>query len=180
MPGRPKPKTLWKHWDIVEKKIREEMDWLESNIETFTEKERNAPKGCRECFMRRISILIVSGQVEAKEITKTPPLKSFWLNKKSATRSGTKMHHGGDWHRETMAKIENHFLTLGSKVVREPDVSGGRADLAVLKKNESTLYIEVGTISFFKLWLNLERKRIRSFKYLIVPNDDKLIEFTCN
>jgi len=65
-------------------------------------------------------------------------------------------------------------------VVREPDIYGGRADLRVFKKGKPTLYIEVGTTSFFKLWLNLERKRVRKFKYLIVPNDEKLIEFTCS
>ena len=144
MPSLPKPKTLWKYWDTVEKKIKEEIIWLQTNIDTFSNKERTAPTGCRECFMRRIAILIVSGQVKVKEITRTP------------------------------------FLSLGFKVVREPDVSGGRADLGVFKKGKPTLYIEVGTTSFFKLWLNLARKRIKNFTYLIVPNDDKLIEFTCS
>jgi len=175
----PKPKTLWKHWDTVEKKIQEEMDWLESNINTFSNEEKTAPKGCRECFLRRIAILIVSGQVKAKEITKNPPLKSFWLNKKLNRTNRLKKRHGSDWHKETMDKIENHFLSLGFNVVREPDISGGRADLGVFKKGKPNLYIEVGTTSFFKLWLNLARKRVLNFTYLIVPNDDKLIEFTC-
>lgn len=179
MPSLPKPKTLWKHWDIVEKKIKEEMIWLQNDIDTFLDKEITAPKGYRECFMRRIAILIVSEQVKAKEITKTPILKSFWINKKSNKKIRSKMHHGSDWHKETMARIENHFLSLGFKVVREPDVFGGRADLGVFKKGKPTLYIEVGTTSFFKLWLNLARKRKQKFIYLIVPNDDKLIEFTC-
>jgi len=180
MPSSPKPKTLWRHWDIVEKKIKEEMVWLENNIDTFLDKERTAPTGCRECFMRRIAILIVSGQVEAKEITKIPPLESFWINKKVKKKNKPTKRHGSDWHYETMDKIENHFLSLGFKVIREPDVAGGRADLGVFKKGKPNLYIEVGTVSFFKLWLNLERKRLQNFTYLIVPNNDKLIEFTCN
>ncbi len=89
------------------------------------------------------------------------------------------MHHGSDWHKETMTKIENHFLALGFKVGREPDIFGGRADLGISKKGKPTLYIEVGTTSFFKLWLNLIRKRKQKFIHLIVPNDNKLIEFTC-
>lgn len=180
MSSLPKPKTLWKHWDMVEKKIKEEMIWLRNNIDTFSDKERTAPTGCRECFMRRIAILIVSGQVKAKEITKTPILESFWTDKRFSEKNRSKIHYGrSDWHKETMVRIENHFLSLGFKVVREPDVSGGRADLGVFKKGKPTLYIEVGTTSFFKLWLNLERKRMRKFIYLIVSNDDKLIEFTC-
>lgn len=180
MASLPKPKTIWKHWDIVEKKIREETDWLQNNIDTFSDEERTAPKGCRECFMRRIAILIVSGQIQAKEITKTPSLKSFWTNNKNFNKnSAVRMHHGGDWHKETMIKIRNHFLTLGFKVGIEPNIFGGRADLGVFKKGKPVLYIEVGTTSIFKLWLNLARKRKQSFKYLIVPNDNKLIEFTC-
>jgi len=73
----PKPKTLWKHWYMVEKKIEKEINWLENSIYTFSKEEKAAPKGCRECFLRRIAILTVSGEVKATEITKFPPLKSF-------------------------------------------------------------------------------------------------------
>lgn len=180
MPSQPKPKTLWRHWDIVEKKIKEEMIWLENNIDTFLDEERTAPKGCRECFMRRIAILIISGQVKTTEITKSLPLKSFWINKKVKRKNRPKKRHGSDWHQEMMNKIENHFLSLGFKIVREPEIYGGRADLGVFKKNKPPLYIEVGTTSLYKLWLNLARKRKQNFKYSIVPNDDKLIEFTCS
>ena len=61
--------------------------------------------------------------------------------------------------------------------MREPDVYGGRADLGVFKKGKPNLYIEVGTTSLYKLWLNLARKSLQKFTYLIVPDDDKLIEF---
>lgn len=167
-----KPNTLWRHWDVIEKKIKEEMDWLASTIDTFLQEETNAPAGCRLCFLRRIAILIVSGQIKAHQITKEAPLKSFWLNKK---RPKKKIYHGSDWHRETMEQIENHFLSLKYKVIREPDLNHGRADLGAFKKGAPDLYIEIGTTSFFKLWLNLET--MRHFIYLIVPNDDKLIEF---
>jgi len=174
----PKPKTLWKHWDIVEKKIKEEMDWLRLSIDAFLTKETSAPIGCRECFLRRIAILIVSGKVKAKEITKASSLKSFWIDKKAKKKNGVKKRHGSDWHQETMDKIENHFLYLGYEVLREPDLNQGRADLCIYKKGEPDLLIEVGTTSFFKLWRSLAT--MRHFIYLIVPNDDKLIEFTCS
>jgi len=133
MPTQPKPKTLWKHWDTVEKKIKEEMIWLENNIETFS----------------NIAILIVSGQVKATEITKTPPLKSFWINKKVKKKNRAQKRHGSDWHKEMMAKIENHFLRLGYEIVCEPDLNQGRAGLGVYKKGKKDLFIEVGTTSFF-------------------------------
>lgn len=172
-----KSKSLpWKHWDIVEKKIKEEMDWLRGAIDTFLNEEKSAPMGCRECFLRRIAILIVSGRVKAKEITKSPGLENFWIDKDKTNRKNRKkIHHGSDWHRETMEKIENHFLRLGYKVILEPNLHQGRADLGVYKKGEPDLLIEVGTTSFFKLWLNL--KTMRHSVYLIVSNDDKLIEF---
>lgn len=177
----PKSKILllWKYWDTVEKKIKEEMDWLRTNVDTFLKEETSAPMGCRECFLRKIAILIVSGQIKATQITKVPLLKSFWINKRKTYKgNGKKISHGSDWHRETMEKIENHFLRLGYKVVREPDLHHGRADLGIYKKGEKDLLIEVGTTSFFKLWINLEQ--MKGSTYLVIPNDDKLIEFVCN
>ncbi len=85
------------------------------------------------------------------------------------------MHHGGEWHQETMAKIEKHFIYSGCKVEREPTIRWGRADLGVYKNGSLNLYIEVGTVSLFKLWMNLSL--VKDCVYLIVPNDDKLIEF---
>lgn len=176
MSSQIKPKTLWKHWDTVEKKIKEEMIWLRNTIDTFLQEEKNAPVGCRECFLRKIAILIVSGRVKASQITKNPPLKSFWLDIKNKNKKGKKIYHGSDWHRETMKRIENHFIYLGYEVLQEPDLNQGRADLGVYKNGEKDLYIEVGTTSFFKLWRNLET--MKHCTYLIVPNDNKLIEFT--
>ena len=97
MSSLPKPKTLWRHWDIVEKKIREEMDWLDKNIDTFFKEEKGAPAGCRECFLRRIAILIVSEQVKAKEITKSPLLKSFWINKKVKKKNKAQKQSNATW-----------------------------------------------------------------------------------
>jgi len=57
--------------------------------------------------------------------------------------------------------------SLGFDVVREPTLHQGRADLGVYKKGTPDLFIEVGTTSLR-----------RNFIYLIVPNDEKLIEFT--
>ena len=174
----PSPPKTWVYWYTVEGKIKKEMDWLRGIVGTYLKEEKLAQMGCRECFMRKIAILIISGKVEAREITKSPSLKSFWLNKRLNIKNLSKQHHGSDWHKETMRKIENHFLSLGYEVIREPTLHQGRADLGVYKKGAPDLFVEVGTTSFFKLWINLETRH--NFIYLIVPNDDTLIEFVVN
>lgn len=166
-------------WNEVEKAIIKEMDWLRQVIDTFSEKED--PIGgtpgvhyCRECLIRRIAILILSGKIKAKQINRKAPLNSLWLGKKR-NKKGVKTH-GTEWHSQTMNQIEDHFIKQGHEVVREPNLHWGRADLGAHKKGRPSIFIEVGTTSFSKLWLNLATKGI--FVYLIVPDDDKIIEFT--
>lgn len=167
---------IWQHWQFVEDRIKKETHWLEQAIPTFLQKETVAPKGCRDCFMRRIALLIISGKVVARDISRSPKLKDFWLDSKTDSKKGNpKISHGSDWHRKMMERIENHFLHLGFDVEREPIMHQGRADLGVYKDNTPTLYIEIGTTSFYKLWLNLAVKD--KFVYLIVPDDNRLIEF---
>jgi hypothetical protein len=161
-------------WHVVEGKIKKEEDWLRSSITTFSSKESYEPKTCRECLIRNIAILIVSGEVNAKEIKKESSLNSFWFDKKLSKEK--RIYHSKEWQKRKMEKIENHFIYQEYKVFREPNLNWGRADLKIIKKNNLPLYIEVGTTSFFKLWINL--KRMDNFIYLIVPNDDKLIEFS--
>lgn len=60
-------------------------------------------------------------------------------------------------------------------MVREPNLYWGRADLGVYKKRRHALFIEVGTVSLLKLFINL--RSMRNFIYLVMPNDEKLIEF---
>lgn len=143
----------------------------------ISDEEKYAPVTCRQCLMRKIAILIVSGKVKATEITKRPPLKSFWKikNKTNRKKNRPKIQHGEAWHSKTMEQIEDFFLRQGYKVIREPILHWGRADLGIFKKNKQDLYIEVETTSFFKLWMNL--RIMENFTFLIVPNDDKLIEF---
>ncbi len=166
-------------WQETEHRIYQEILWLRSAIETFFNEERSDILDCKECILRKIAILIVSGEIHAKEIVKKPPLKSFWratpLRKSHSLRQRSKMRHGGEWHRDTMEKIEQHFLAQGYQVEREPNIHWGRADLGVYKKGVQALYIEVGTTSLLKLLINLTA--MRDFTYLIVPNDDKLVEF---
>lgn len=160
-------------WDKVEKKIKEEMDWLDKSIETmFGASRKNDPITCKRCLLRSIAVLIVTGSVKATEINKKEPSKGFWLTKKKIKKGLT---HGGDWHRQTIAQVEDHFIKQGYQMVREPNFHWGRADLGAYKKDKADIIIEIGTTSFFKLWMNLQV--MRNCTYLIIPNDDKIIEF---
>ena len=160
-------------WQEIESKIQVEISWLKEKLETFLEIQHGVPVSCKDCILRNIATLIVSGRVQASEIKKGSPLKSFWGgNSQSFLR---KIHHGSDWHREKMEEIEAHFLSLGYEVLREPALDYGRADLGIYSKNTPDLFVEVGTISLFKLWKNLET--MENVILLIVPNNEELIEF---
>jgi len=168
-------------WHVVEKQILKEMEWLRTVIDPAPfNNETYAPISCQGCLLRKIAVLIVNGKAKVKEINRTPTLKSFWSDVKrhQKQKKRPKIIHGAEWHNTTMEKIENHFLYQKYDVEREPNLHWGRADLGVYKNGEKDLYIEVGTTSFFKLLTNLNM--MRNCIYLIVPDDNKLIEFTCN
>ncbi len=177
MTNPPSSNNKFFGWLEAEKIIRDEIIWLRNKIETYMADEKNAPITCKECLLRNIAVLVASGKVTATEIKKDVNLKSFWLEN-NLGNGKIKVSHGSDWHRETIEKIENHFLFQGFDVVREPNLHQGRADLGIYKNGEQDLYIEVGTTSLFKLWRNLEK--MKNIIYLIVPNDINLIEFICN
>lgn len=164
-------------WRKIEHLIAEEMEWLERSVQTFFKetKDTAGKPVCKSCTLRKIALLIVYGDVEASEIVKDSHLKDFWLSLPQNHSGRIEIHHGGDWHRETMTKIENHFLALGFDVVREPNLHSGRADLGVYKEGVPPLFIEVGTTTLFKLAVNLSG--MSDFVYLIVPADEKLLEF---
>lgn len=66
-------------WHEVEAQIQKEINWLRESIETFSAEEKYSPINCRECLMRRIAVLIVSGVVKTTEIYKSSELKvSGW------------------------------------------------------------------------------------------------------
>lgn len=139
------PKSL--PWDVVEKAIIKEIDWLKENIETFRDKEESV---CYGCILRRIAILIVSGKIKAKDIKSK---NCLWGEKKSISIGKS---HGKEWHSEMMSLIMGYFELEGYRVAMEPNLNKGRADLGVYKTGERNLFIEVGTISLSKLLFNLE------------------------
>ena len=85
--------------------------------------------------------------------------------------------HGGEWHRKMMSTLTEYFENQGFEVIPEPFLNKGRADLGVYKDGLKDLFIEIGTISAYKLWCNLQM--LTNSKILLVPDEDHAIEFTC-
>lgn len=118
---------------------------------------------------RLIAILIVSGQIRATEISSS----FLWGDNDN---NFEKVHkHGKEWHSNMMNNIDNYFKKQGYDITTEPQLHHGRADLGVFKKDKKDMYVEVGTTSIYKLCLNLYF--MKDFVILIVPKDNKLIEF---
>lgn len=164
-------------WDKVERQIYKEVEWLRNAIDIFSTAAASDPVAhCNDCMLRNIAILIISGNVKAREIKKLPTLPSFWLLPNNiAGPERPEMRHGKEWHRNTMGAVEKYFLYKKYTVTREPNLYWGRADLGIYKSGEKDLLVEIGTTSLFKLWINLEV--MENFDYLIIPRDNKLIEF---
>lgn len=160
-------------WKEVETRIRDEMVWLNRAIATFGPETRDTSGNtvCKRCVLRDIALMIIHGDVEAREIANDNG--SFW--KAATPSSGRGIFHGKEWHSNLMMTIESHFHALGFSVEREPHLIYGRADLGVFKDGSAPLFIEVGTTSLYKIKMNLQK--MRNLVYLIVPSERKLIEF---
>ncbi len=153
-------------WDVVEKAIRDEFIWLKNTIVPSPyEKDY-----CTHCIYRQIAILIVSGKVTMKNITSKN--NALWAGKEMTIKKS----HGADWHFNMMKKIGGHFQSLGFEVEVEPTLTHGRADLGVYKKEENNLFVEVGTVSPFKLLVNL--RTMINTKILLAPQEDHVVEFS--
>ncbi len=174
--SRSKNRRPYPLWHEVEQKIREEMFWLKNSIPTFRDEKPSEVIKCTNCLLRSLAMMIVTGEIRANEIIKKPPLTSFWndLPPHHKQKKRPPIKHGQKWHRDMMTKIENHFLHDGFRVVREPEVNGGMADLGIYKRGHKDMVVEIGTTSYLKLLLNL--MRTKNVVYTIVPDDDRIIE----
>jgi len=162
-------------WHIVEEAINREIEWLQRVIEqTFIDKV----PGCDECryTFRKIALLIITGRIKAKEFIAREE-HDLWddLTQKRGIKKSAR--HGGSWHRRMMDVITEYFENQGFEVIPEPFLSKGRADLGIYKDGYTDLLVEVGTISAYKLWWNLQM--LTNSKILLVPDEKRVIEFTC-
>lgn len=74
-----------------------------------------------------------------------------------------------------MDVASSYFSSLGYQINMEPFLHYGRADLGIFMKQHKPLYVEIDTVSLFKLWYNLSVMKNATF--LIIPSEDKAIEF---
>lgn len=168
---KEKSKTPSLPWHLIEDLINKEINWLKNNISIFSisNDKENPILNCDECIFRKLAILIVSGEIEAIEVkSKNNNLWPVKINK------GNKIYHGKYWHRKMMNTILAYFKTQKYKVELEPFLNYGRADLGIYQNLTKNIYVEVGTISLYKLWYNLSTMKNTTF--LIVSSEEKIIE----
>lgn len=156
-------------WDEAEKAINKEIKWLKETILEYPHKDKIFYY-CNDCIFRRLAILIISGNVKAKDIKSSICLwgeeKSFPVGKP----------HGKEWHAHMMGLISTYFKSNGYDITVEPNLNKGRADLGIYKNGERNLFIEVGTISLSKLLFNLES--MEGSDLLLVVDNKRAVEFS--
>lgn len=168
-------------WHIVEAQINKEIDWLKKNIPTrgkmiADDVYNNQYSKCENCdfYYRKIALLIIQGKIKAREIN-AKGIKDLWGGLITKADILKKEKHGGEWHRSMMGVLEKYFSSQGYEVTLEPHLNNGRADLGIFKGREKNLYIEIDTVSIYKLWVNLQT--MKECKFLVVPSEKKVIEF---
>jgi len=169
------PKTP--QWHIIERVISKEINWLKNNIPVLPESYKKSPSllNCDDCLLRKIAILVVSGKIKAIELERKNSRKDLWNNLTTKENLQKISRHGEYWHSKMMDVILNYFKDRGNKVISEPILNYGRADLGVVIRPNRVLYIEVDTVSLFKLWYNLSIMKNATF--LIIPSEKYAIEF---
>lgn len=168
-----KPVNMEKQWDIVEGFVSKELDWLKRDISIMPSKFEKKPSPlleCDDCIFRKIAILITTGKIIVNKLEYENNY-FFWDASDSEYKN---FYHGKDWHRKTMSILCDFFKKRGYEVKIEPITNYGRADLGINLNNKS-LYIEIGTISLFKLWYNLVT--MGNAVFLLIPNEKYILEF---
>lgn len=171
---RIKKKQIHTDWHTIEKIITQEIIWLRKNILALPEgyNKTPLPLKCNNCILRKIAILIVSEQVRAREIQATN--KDLWNGLTFKSKLNKINRHGKEWHRRMMDIIYEYFKKQGYQVEIEPVLNYGRADLGVYLNSQRSIYIEIGTVSLYKLWYNLSS--MKNVIFLIIPSCNKVIE----
>ena len=163
-------------WNAIENIINEEILWLKNNIPVLPESYKENPPFLKydEIIMRKIAILIASGRIKAVEFI-AENNKDLWDNHIEKSDFNKISHHGQEWHKRMMDVIYDYFKTQGGKIITEPSLDYGRADLGIYLKPNKSIYVEVDTVSLFKLWYNFVT--MKNVIFLIIPSENKLLEF---
>jgi len=164
-------------WADVEVAVEKEMLWLEKNISVLPEEYKSGHHfiKCHECLYRKIAILIVGGRLRATEFFSKS--KNIIKETSDIKLSSFTISHGQEWHKRMMAKTSFYFQEIGCRIVVEPILNYGRADLGIIKLDKKLpIYIEIGTVSIFKLWYNF--LTMKNCTFLLIPDEKHIIEFT--
>jgi len=163
-------------WNAVENIINKEILWLKNNIPILPEAYKRNPPFLKydDTILRKIAILIVSGRVTAVEFI-AENNKDLWDNYARNSNFKKISHHGQEWHKKMMDVIYAYFKNQDGRIIMEPSLNYGRADLGIYFKPNKNIYVEVDTVSLFKLWYNLST--MKNVTFLIIPSENKVIEF---
>jgi len=119
-------------------------------------------------LLRKLATLIVGGKIRAIKLNN--------FNLKNNSKEIPKISkHGKEWHQEVISIINKSLSSKNYKTSIEPILAQGRADLVAKpqKSNSKTIYVEVGSVSFYKLWYNLST--LQGINLLIITNENKVI-----
>ncbi|MCK4781469.1 phage integrase N-terminal SAM-like domain-containing protein [Candidatus Parcubacteria bacterium] len=166
-------------WNVVESIIEEEINWLKNNISVLPERyKKNFLLLSDALILRKIAILIVNGRIRATEFNSEK--NNLWNNCRKKSKLNKINRHGKEWHKKMMNVVYEYFKLKNYKVAIEPTLNYGRADLGIYSNSKRTslkevLYIEIGTVSLYKLWYNLSS--MKNVTFLIIPSKKYAIEF---
>jgi len=164
-------------WHIIENIINKEITWLKDNIPILPEGYKQTPLAISDDFLlRKIAILIVGGRITATEFRAEK--NDLWDNLTKEKDLKKISHHGEEWHRKMMDVVNEYFTLKDYKVSLEPILHYGRADLGIYLSSKEFLYVEVDTVSLYKLWHNLSS--MKNITFLIIPSERHAIEFKTN
>lgn len=170
-------------WHIVETALFKEKDWLLHAFDfgqqrKITQEENSAatPLSADE-MLRQIAISVLRGDICARQLI-SKKINGLWIenNNEDWEIFHTKERHGEEWHKAMMNIIKRHFMENGFEVINEPFLSQGRADLGVYKNGCRNIYIEIGSTSLLKTWINLHT--MPSSVFLFVPSAYYVLEFS--
>ncbi|HEY4514217.1 MAG TPA: hypothetical protein VJH69_02735 [Candidatus Paceibacterota bacterium] len=170
-------------WHIVEAAIYKEKQWLlqmmdfgQSRNDVLQKDPTHSTSISADEMLRHLSISIVRGYIRARQYT-SKEMNGLWTdNKIRLALENSSERHGGEWHRAMLALIKRHFLDQGYTVSNEPSLMYGRADLGAYKKDHQNIYIEVGSTSLYKTWINMHATPDCIF--LFVPTVYCALEFS--
>ena len=171
-------KELLPLWHIVENIINKEISWLKNAIPTMPENYKANPPFLKhdDSILRKIAIFIVGGKIKAAELNNEEKNKDLWDNLTEKEGINKINRHGQEWHKKMMDVIYEYFKLRRCNIILEPVLNYGRADLGIYLNQNNPLYVEISTVSLFKLWYNLSTMKNATF--LIIPSENKVIELS--